>query len=129
MNEESILLKSSPKELGKRIAIVMKENGDLSYREFGTLCDVSHTTIANAVKGGKNEINFNILRTICIKLGYSSNWLILGQGNKRPEKKIKPYVDMQRFMVELDLERASRQKLEANINALYKRVEYLEKGL
>lgn len=83
----------SEKEIGK---IIRELRGNLSLREFGKICDISHTTIDNLEKGidfrtnKPTQVTINTLEKIAKATNVSVSYII-GEQNKKTGIKIPVY--------------------------------------
>jgi transcriptional regulator with XRE-family HTH domain len=117
-------LKTSNEDIGRRIAVVLKDM-DMSPEEIGKLAGLVKQTVYNNIKG-TTPINPDLQLVICYKFGYSPDWLLSGVGEKKGGKSVKLITDVQQFRVELDIRDAQIKVMKSHIELLFKKVEDLE---
>jgi transcriptional regulator with XRE-family HTH domain len=129
---ENQVIKSSKADIGKRFAIILKEN-ELTYRDMAELLTkgspfkLSHVTLYNAASG-KQPLSAKVLSRICFVMGYSPNWILTGRGEKKARKEDNKIItDIQQFRVELSVRDAEIDILKSHVELLFKMVEDLKK--
>eukprot|EP01037_Dinobryon_pediforme_P011464 gene11464-11556_t len=77
---------------------------------------------------GEQDINFSVIRAICIDLGYSSEWFLLGTGDKkRKGNEAKLVTEIQMLRAELDISQKLNMKLQARMTGIELEYELLKK--
>lgn len=120
----TIKLKTSNEDIGKRIAIVLKDL-EISAYEMGKIAGVAKQTVYNNIEGS-TPINKDLMLIICYKFGYSPHWLLSGAGDKKGSRDVKLITDLQQFRVELDIRDAQIKVMKSHIDLLFKEVEHLK---
>lgn len=128
--EQELELKTSPKDIARRIKNIRLEN----KWKFDEMLEVLNNTktgytismsTLKAISGGINEIGFKFL-VILTSIGYNPLWVLTGLGEKKLTKGASTVMtDIHKFRVELAEERARYEKLNANFNQAHRDIEYL----
>eukprot|EP01040_Poterioochromonas_malhamensis_P021059 gene21059-25314_t len=77
---------------------------------------------------GEQDINFSVISAICIDLGYSSEWFLLGTGDKkRKGNEAKLVTEIQMLRAELHISQKLNMKLQARMTGIELEYELLKK--
>lgn len=68
-------------ELKDRIRIILEEQ-NLKQKNFATAIKVSESYVSNLLSGKRNTVSESLASLVEEKYGYSSNWILTGQGEK-----------------------------------------------
>ncbi len=132
--DQELELKTSPKDIAKRIKNIRIENKWTFEQMLEVLNNtktgysISISTL-KSIAGGTYEIGFKFL-VILTSIGYNPLWVLTGLGEKKITKESSTVMtDIHKFRVELAEERARYEKLNANFNQAHRDIEYLKREL
>ena len=101
----------------RRLALVVKDYGK-SVRAFARFAEVHESHIRLMIKGDA-DLNYKVIRAVCLKLDYSADWFILGVGNKkRKGQEAKLITEIQMLRMELDIITKLNLKLQARMSGV-----------
>jgi hypothetical protein len=111
--------------ISRRLALVIKENFK-SNRAFARFADVDESYTRQMVKG-VHDLNYTVIRAICLKLGYSPTWLLFGTGNKKYKgSEAKLVTELSMLRTEIDIAMKLNLRLQARITGVEKEYEELK---
>jgi len=86
----------------KRFQIILKELKK-SNRAFAAEAETSEGTIRR-MKSGERELSYEVMRHVCLKYGYSAEWLVMGLGDKKlTGQHAKLVTEIQLLRTEIDI--------------------------
>lgn len=100
----------------KRLQIILKEI-QKSNRAFAAEIPCSETNIRR-MKTGEVDLNFDVMRHVCVKYGYSPDWMITGLGNKKTNgQDVKLITEIQTLRTEIDIVVQLNKQMHARMQA------------
>jgi transcriptional regulator with XRE-family HTH domain len=126
-------IRPTEKDIAERIKVIRHENG-LTIDDLYLLSSqnsifkkpIGRNTVIKIVNG-KTYIDPRLTYAICKKLGYSTDWLLYGTGEKRAKEDKKLINDVQEFIAVLETERGRTVKLQSHVDLMFKEIENLKK--
>lgn len=102
----------------KRLIIVyndhLKATPGGSQITFANLVNMSQSTVSRMLRG-QYPINRTMTDAVCFKLGYSPEWFIKGNGDKKAKKETNMLTEIQMLRAEYEIVRAELEKIKADI--------------
>lgn len=103
--------------ISRRLALVIKENFK-STRAFARVAEVDESYIRKMVKG-ENDLNYAVIKAVCLKLGYSPTWLLFGTGNKKYKgNEAKLVTEISMLRTEIDIAIKLNMRLQARLTGV-----------
>jgi transcriptional regulator with XRE-family HTH domain len=83
--------------------------------DFATVLDTTQSNISRMMNG-EYPLSYTVVKNVCHKLGYSPNWFINGEGNKKNKKEgVELINEIQMFRTEIDILTNRIKRLEAEV--------------
>jgi len=112
----------------RRLQIIANDL-DKSNRELAKILEVSHVSVGRMMKG-EQEMNFSVIKIICVKLGYSPNWLLMGLGEKkRKGGEAKLVTEIHLLRAEIDISANLNLRLQARLTGVEAEHEALKRDI
>lgn len=109
----------------KRLTIVFQDL-DVSTLAFAKILEISQMSAIRMMKGTQ-PITFDVTRVICYKLGYSTEWFLLGTGRKKANKEdVKLVTEISLLRVDYEIVFNKNRSMEARMHAYESELEELK---
>lgn len=109
----------------RRLQVVHKDFGESTIK-FAKVFGIGARSIQRMLKG-EQEINYTVVSGVCLKLGYSPSWFLLGIGHKKLKgDDAKLITEIQMLRAEMDIMAKLNMKLQARITGIEKEVDELK---
>jgi len=107
---------------------VQKDFGK-SARMFAKILGVSPRS-AMRMLNGEQDINYTVISAVCLKLGYSPTWFLLGTGDKKLKgNEAKLITEIQMLRTEMDIGAKLNLKLQARMTGIEMEYDLLKQEL
>lgn len=101
----------------RRLGVVQKDFQG-SVPAFAKMIGVSVRSVQRMIIG-EQEINYTVISAVCLKLGYSPEWFILGTGNKKLKgDEGKLVTEIQMLRAEIDITANLNLRLQARLTGV-----------
>lgn len=98
----------------RRLQVVQKDY-DKSARSFAKILGLSPRSCMRMLNG-EQDINYMVISVVCLKLGYSPNWFVLGIGDKKLKgNEAKLITEIQMLRTEMDITSKLNLRLQARL--------------